>query len=200
MSKKVTDPETGQEIEVFTPEELENQKAVAVAAKEKEFNEKLSTVNTELNKLKEKDLNFTNLREAKEKIEKEHEEFKKGVEVKEAERTKADIDGYKKQVFQAFANQDEEVLKKIEFHFGQLKDSDTNDKTKIDELVKAAYKLATGEERSVVHGAAASSAGGVPVKIDGIPAHLIPHAKAMGMSTEEFAKYYVKAKEAGKIK
>lgn len=199
MSKKLTDPVSGEEIEALTPEELENEIAASVTAKEKELNDKFQAeivkYQGDLKKFQDKDLNFSNLREAKEKIEKEYTDFKAGIEKEKAERDSKDIAGYRSQLFDAFANKDEEIKKKIEFHFNQLKESDTTDKVKIDELVKAAYKLATGEERTVLSGNVVSSAGGAPVKVEGVPANLIPHAKSMGLSEKDVAEYYSKAKE-----
>src|SRR3990167_7654492 len=82
MSKTINDTE-GNEIEVFTLEELQAQKDSAIEefkTANPDKTEELSKLQKELEGYKDKDLNFANLRKQKEEAEKKVEDILKGVD------------------------------------------------------------------------------------------------------------------------
>ena len=199
MTIKMTD-ESGNEVDVLTPEEITAETAKAVQAKESELQGKLNEVNDKLTKETAKEKNFEKLRELQEQAVKERDDLKATYEKEKAERTAKEISDYRGQLFEALSGKDEELKKKIEFHFSKFGNAGTMDKVEIDKLANDAVKLAMGEAPGALGGNVIGSGGAAPIKPGEIPAHLLSHAKAMGMTEKEFAENYSKAKSKGLIK
>ena len=185
MTIKLTD-ESGNEVEVLTPEEIAAETAKAVEAKESELQGKLNEVNDKLAKETAKEKNFEKLRELQEQAVKERDDLKATYEKEKTERTAKEIGDYRTQLFEALASKDEELKKKIEFHFSKFSNANATDKTEIDKLANDALKLAMGEAPGALGGNIIGSGGAAPIKPGEIPAHLLSHAKAMGMTEKEF--------------
>ena len=203
MSKKLVDEE-GNEVEALTPEELDAQQAEAVTVAEnklrEEYEGKVKETQMQLEAEKKKEKDFAKLRELKEKSETDLKELKEKYDKEVTEEREKELVEYKDQLFTALAGKDDELKKKIEFHFARFGSAATTDKTEIDKLGNDALRLAMGETGGAVSGDVVRTGGGAPLKPGEIPSHLIPHAKAMGMSEEEFIKNYQKAKQQGLIK
>ena len=203
MPKIITDAD-GNEIEVLTPEEIDAQKTAAVAEAGKkvqtEYEAKVREIQGQLEVEKAKERDFVKLRELKDRGDEELKGLKEKYEKEVTALQNKEIVDYKSQLFTALAGKDEELQKKIEFHFGQFKNAETADKTQIDQLANDALKLAMGETGSHLTRDVLKTGGGAPLKPGEIPSHLIPHAKSMGMNDAEFAKYYQQGKEKGLIK
>lgn len=168
----------GNEVEAFTPEELEAKTAEAVEAVKAETQAAISDAQTkvqalesEVTKLRESKDNAGALREKTEALEK----AKGDLETKIQAATSAAEDA-KKQVQQmandrltevkdtaiaTLAGGDEELKKKIAFNFEKRTAGPVGTKAEIEARVRDAYILATGKPASgVLFGAAVSSAGG----------------------------------------
>lgn len=209
---KILKDEEGNDVEVSTPEELDAEQAKAVAAKEVEIKTKyeadLKAKEEEIVKLTGKAGDFASLREAKEKLEADkkvvEEKYQKDIadlNLRLTEGQQKEIVDYKSQLFSALAGKDDELKKKIEYHYAHFTDAATADKKVIDKLANDALMLAMGEVGTVVlNGSVVRSGGGSPIKPGEIPSHLLPHAKAMGMTEDEFVKNFQKAKAQGLIK
>src|SRR3990167_1120133 len=130
MTIKLTD-ESGNEVEVLTPEEIAAETAKAVEAKESELQGKLNEVNDKLAKETAKEKNFEKLRELQEQAVKERDDLKATYEKEKAERTAKEISDYRGQLFEALSGKDEELKKKIEFHFSKFGNAGTMDKVEI---------------------------------------------------------------------
>lgn len=192
---KTIKQEDGTEVQVPTDEEIANEKAAAVAAKENELNSEIETLKTDLDKLKGKDFDFTALRKNLEHKEKELDELKTTQEKEAQERKEKEEKDKDTALISTLAGNDEELKKKIEFHAARINEPDR------DKRYSDALKLAMGESGSVLNqGQVISSGGGGAPKTGEIPSHLIPHAEAMGMTASEFTETYKKARQKGLIK
>lgn len=164
MEKILND--AGEEIDVYTAEEVQQQKDEAVQAEA----DKRTELEAELTKLKEKDLNFETLRASKkaaeEKVtdaEKKAQEAMKSVDEK-LEATKKEIlegvnvDHYKDTI-KSLSGGDAEVEKKIEFHYKRLTDP-ASTKSEVTKKLTDAYYLATRTEAGGALNSAVISSGG----------------------------------------
>ena len=154
----------GTEKEVFTQEEVD-----AKSAELRTAQEEAEKVKEELSKLQAKDLNFANLRSQKEDAD------------KKVKALKDEVDGFgpkmeqlKKEVFEgvlkdhlddqltSLAGGDEEMKKKIQYHFKRLSDPATT-KQEIDKKLRDAWSLAA-ERPAPQMGNAFASMGSAPMR------------------------------------
>ena len=157
----------GKDVEVFTKEELEQQ-AQAAVSKFKEDNpdvsqdlEKLeaqfAAKEKELEGLKSKDLNFSTLRSQVDGLKKE-------LETKVAAAKKEVLEGVLQDHFndtvKALSRGDEEVQKKIEFHYKRIQDVAAT-KEEVNKKLTDAWVLATKPESQDVLNTSVISSGGV---------------------------------------
>ena len=156
----------GEEVEVFTSEELQAQKDAVLAENKKELDAaqaELKTANEKLGKLESKDLNFSKLREQKEDAESRVEKIAKDMEEKLNLTKKEILEGVSKDYFNetlgGLSGDDEELKKKIEFEYNRLNDP-VNTKGDISKKLRDAYALATRVEDAGAFNTAAVSSGG----------------------------------------
>jgi hypothetical protein len=164
MTYKITN-EDGEEIDVFTAEELEAQKTKAI----EEFKtnnpnktEELVKAQEELEKLKGKDLNFANLRKQKEDAEKKVEDILKGVDEKISTVKKEVLEGVMKDHYNETLNSlsggDKETADKIELQYKRLVGTPAT-KDELAKMLQDASLLATGGQNKGVSSGVFSSAG-----------------------------------------
>ena len=181
-----------------TTEEVDNSQE-ELKAKEQE----LENAKAELEKYKNKDLNFSNLRQQKEAAEAKVEELTKEMEAK-ANEVNEKIDSVKKEVFEgvmkdhyndtikALVGDDEELLKKVEYHYNRLADT-AKTKDEVTSKLQDAWVLATKKEDTGVLNTAVISSGGVkPLKINTnteFSAEEKQLAGSFGLSEEDLKKY-----------
>lgn len=168
MPQKITN-ENGEEIEVFTADEIQAQKEAAIEDFKKtnpDKSEELKTAQEELEKLKGKDLNFANLRAAKEAAEKKVEDILKGVDDKIATVKKEVLEGVLKDHYndtlKNLAGGDKDVEAKIELQYKRIADT-ASTKDEIAKKLQDAAILATGG-RSNFNNGVFSSGGVGPIK------------------------------------
>lgn len=164
--------EDGTEVEVFSPEEIEAQKQEAIEAYKAEnpdksdelaeAQEKARVAEEALEKAKGKDLNFDNLRKAKEVAEKKVEDILAGVDDKINTVKKEVLEGVMKDHYndtiKALAGEDVELLKKIEFNYKRLGDV-VSTKQEMDKKLQDAWALSTKQETDGVNMSVFSSGG-----------------------------------------
>lgn len=174
----------GEEVDVLSPEELENQTAALLTAKEQEFEAERKILVQKMEELEKKDLNFSQLRESKGKIEAELTEIKqKHQEEQEILATKR-----REELIKSLAEGDEELKKKIEFHIERINEPD------VEKRVNDALKLAMGD-LGMNSASVFSSAGGGVVNTQGmVPENLQQVAKNMGINDKDLGTYWQKAK------
>jgi len=178
MSQKIIN-DMGEEIEVFTNEELEAQKESAIEDYKTnnpdktdeltKLQEDLQTKEEELSKFKNKDLNFTNLRIAKEKAESEIDKLKTSIDDKIGIAKKEILEGVMKEHYndtiKNLVGDDKDLLAKVELQYKRLADT-ASTKEEISKKINDAYILATGDVRSNVDMGAFSSGGVGRIKVD----------------------------------
>lgn len=194
----------GTVVEVFTSDELAQQKQDAIEAYKMENPDKtdeLLVLQGELDKLKAKDLNFTNLRTAKEATEKKIEEITKEIDEKVALAKKEVLEGvlqdYYNDTLKNLSGEDEETKKKIEFHYKRLGDTVAT-KEEMGNKLRDAWVLATTPEGVDALNTSVISSGGVgrlPIKTEKkftaeekAMAQKLAQAGGMTLSEEDFAK------------
>lgn len=137
--------EAGEEVEVFTPEELKAKETELITkhtAEADKLKADLAVAAAELGKLKETDKDFGELRTAKEKLEKALAE-REAAHKTEIESIKnagaiAQVEGLVK----AIVGTDTEMKKKMEYHMSKtLAGMPVTSKAEMEEKVKAAYRL-----------------------------------------------------------
>lgn len=148
--------EDGSEIETYTAEELEQQREATLeeykianpdkTAELDALQTELKKANEDLAKFKDKDLNFSNLRTQKEAAEKKIEEVAKSIDDKIALVKKEVMEGvmqdHYKETLNSLISGDEELKKKVEFHYKRLADP-TITKEEVSKKLTDAYLLAT---------------------------------------------------------
>jgi hypothetical protein len=203
MPKTITDPETGEEIEVYTSTELEERqnaaKEEAIEAYKQEhpdnaeeierLQKELEENKLALDKEKSKDKNFSELRKTKDELEKKLSEAIGGVkkEVNDEKITEA---------IGKLANGDEELAKKIKFHFDNtLAAVNPKNIEERNKKVQDAYLLARGADGAGAAGQGnpfSSAGAGMPkpkVNTQPLPAHLSTVAEKMGITAEDVKKH-----------
>jgi len=173
MSKIINDTD-GNQVEVYTAEELRVQQEAKLDEyklenpdRSEEINdmqEELRKKEEELEKLKNKDFNFSNLRKQKESAEIEIEKIKKDIEGKLETVKKEVMEGvmkdYYDETIKVFSEGDEELKKKIEFHYKRIQD-DPITKTDMSKKIRDAYILATKQDEVDILNTSVISSGGV---------------------------------------
>lgn len=162
--------EDGTEIEVFTADEVAAREQAAVQAQVKPLQDQLAAKQEELNKLTNKDMNFGNLREAKENLERQIGELK--TQIESGQKTVADqvnkgiLEARTNEAITRLSGGDKEVADKIKFHFNRLQDAaDTPEAA--EKKLRDAYILATGQPNDGVSVAQAfGSGGGAPPAVN----------------------------------
>ena len=178
MPQTITDS-GGEEIEVFTSEELKEQQEEAVEkykeenpdkteemeALEKERDEaksKEEELQKQLDGELDKDKNFANLRKQKEEAEEKAEGIEKTIDEKVAtvknEILEGNVKDFKKEQLDELAGDDKELREKIEFHYDRIKDTAVT-KEEVSKKLRDSWTLATAGERQEVSGSAFSSGG-----------------------------------------
>lgn len=219
MSTKIKN-EKGEEIEMFTAEELQSKSdEAAEAAKAKVIEEykaenldkvdeieKLQSdleaarndaeaATEELKKATGKEYNFSKLREAKEAAEKRADEANKKLENEVTGIKKLITDDAYNTTIEMLAGKDEDLKKKIEFHYKRLSDpADT--KQAIEKKLRDAYILAAGGPPSGV-GMEAFVSGAAPITNilkSNASTTIKPEVKEFGkakfgLTDEDFVKY-----------
>ena len=171
--QKITN-KSGEEIEVYTKEDLESQRESAIE-QYKEQNpdqsedmkklqeelegskeelegskEELEKSQEELKKAKDKDLNFSSLRNKNEKAEDKIKEIESSIDEKISTVKKEVLEGVMKDHFQetvsSLAGDDEELKKKIEFHYNRISDVPTT-KSEMTKKLTDSWTLATQSEK-----------------------------------------------------
>ena len=173
MPKTITDS-TGNEAEFYTKEELDiHSNEIQLRAQEETLkkDEELKllqdelTINEEkLKKLEGKDLNFANLRQQKDKAEKDIQSLKKEIDDKIGLAKKEILEGVMKdhynETLKALTGDDKELLAKIEFQYKRLADTAAT-KEEITKKLTDSYLLATKKEDEGVLNSSVISSGGV---------------------------------------
>ena len=154
MPQTITNSE-GEEVEVFTSEELQQkERDEATTAKD--------DLQKQLDGELDKDKNFANLRKQKDEAVEKAEGIEKTIDEKVAS-AKNEIlettvkDHYNDQI-KELAGDDDELKKKIEFHYGRIKDTAVT-KEEVSKKLRDSWTLATAGERQEVSGSAFSSGG-----------------------------------------
>lgn len=165
MTQKLTDPESGAEIEVYTPEEIEEQKKAAVEEYRKtdpaikELSDKLKAKDEELAKLTDKDFNFKQVREQVETLKAEKAETLKKMDEKVAEIAMSIQTTAYNEIVADLAGNDEELAKKIKFNYDRLTDK-AETKEEIRKKAEEAYFLATKRTPPIDYISSAGSGAG----------------------------------------
>jgi len=206
MPKTITDSE-GNEQEVFTSEELEQQKTDAVeafktenpdkTAEVTELQEKLTKATEDLEKASDKDQNFAALRKQKDTAEKKLEEtiagFDEKITAKGEEIKKEVLEGvmqdHYNETLKSLSGDDEELKKKVEFHYKRLQDTAAT-KQELTKKMTDAYILATAPEEASALSTDVVSSGGMA------RANLKETEKKFTQEEKEFAQ---KLAQAGNI-
>lgn len=199
--------EDGSTVEVYTADELEAQKQEAIELYKLEnpdktdeltaLQEELKTKEEALEKATKKDLNFGTLRTQKEAAEKKIADITKEIDTKISQAKKEVMEGVMKDHYndtlKALAGDDEEVKKKIEFHFKRLGDT-ASTKEEIGNKLRDAWLLATKPaEMDALNSTVLSSGGVGRLKINSSEKKFTPDEKALaqklaqagGMKLEE---------------
>jgi len=196
MSEIIT-REDGTEIEVFTQEEVEEQNANVLETYKTENPDKSEEMETlkkeleekqaELEKIGNKDQNFKRLRDQKSELEEKLEKAT-GEMSEKLEAAITNLAGDKKaDIINSLVGDDEELKKKVFFHYNRIKD-EAKTKEEISAKVNDAYFLATKQEAPSGNFISSAGAGNVKSK-----AQITPGEKeigdALGITDEDRKKY-----------
>jgi len=185
MEKKKLLNENGEEVEAFPAEQVE-----AVLKEKGELETKLKEATDALSKSDEKDKDFKSLREAKEKVEGELSEFKQKYDKDVSELKGAELTTHKTKLIDVFADSDKNTKEKIEYHLkNSLTGMPETTKEQLDEKIKHAYVLATGQRDDDKINSIVSSLGkGSEIKanLDGIKPDLREIGKKFGLKDEDW--------------
>lgn len=205
MSKTIKN-EDGSEEEVFTADEIEAQKQEAIEAYKLEnpdktdeliaIQEEKARIEEELKGLKDKDLNFANLRKQKEGAEKKIADILGEVDNKINSVKKEVLEGVMKDHYndtiKALAGDDEELKKKIEFNYKRLADTVTT-KSEMDSKLRDAWALSTKTEDNGVNANIFASGGVGRIKTKDSEKKFTQDEKEagnkFGLSAKDFEKY-----------
>ena len=180
----------GVDVEVFTPEEVEAQKEEArleaieaYKAENPDKSGELEKLNKELEGFKSKDLNFGNLRKQKEDAEKKVADILAGVDEKINSVKKDVLEGvmkdHREETLNSLTGGDEELKKKVEYHYNRLGDV-ASTKSEINKKLNDAYLLATGGTSEDISTNVFSSGGVGKLKTKVSETKLTPEEKAIG--------------------
>jgi DNA repair exonuclease SbcCD ATPase subunit len=197
----------GQQIEMYSAEEVEAQRIAAIEQYQADNPDKAGDLETlqetlkekeeEIEKLKGKDMNFSNLRKQKEDAEKKIEETKKEIDEKintvKREVLESVMKDHFNETMKAYTGGDDELKKKIEYHYKRLADV-ASTKEEVSNKLRDAYILATKPNESDALSIASISSGGVSrMNIKNQDKKLTPEEVAMGskfgLTPEDMKKY-----------
>lgn len=192
MPQTIVDNE-GNESEVYTAEELEEQRNEAVETYKAENPDKteeldalqadLTTAKEELEKAGKKDLNFAELRKQKEAAEKKVDDITAQIDEKVGQAKKEVLESVMKDHYNetllGLAGDDEELKKKVEFQFNRLTDI-ASTKEEITKKLTDAWVLATKPEDNVLNTSVISSGGVSRMNIRSTEPKFSPEEKAIG--------------------
>jgi uncharacterized protein YdcH (DUF465 family) len=177
MPKKVLN-EKGEEIEVYTAEELEAERNKAIDDYKQanpgdpdieKLQNEIQAKTEELEKLKNKDYNFSQLRETKERLEGQIADLTKSIDEKigvaKKEVVEGVMKGYYNEKLKDLSGGNKELSDKIEFHYKRLTDPGTT-KEEINKKLNDALILATGEGEGKSTSDAFSSKGVSPLGVE----------------------------------
>lgn len=205
MSRTITDS-TGTDIEVFTADELQQQREAALEEYKTgnpdksdelaKLQDELKTKEEELTKLKGKDLNFSTLRTQKEALEKEKDDLKKEIDEKIGTAKREILEGVLKDHYldslKALAGDDPELQKKIEHEYGRIKDAAAT-KEEVARKLRDAWVLATKQDDPGALNSAVVSSGGVSrlhIKSDKkFSPEEVELGRKLGLESKDFEKY-----------
>jgi len=176
MPQKIINDQ-GDEIEVFTNEELEQQKASAIeeykinnpdkSADITKLQEEKAKIETELKGLKDKDFNFANVRKALSDKDEEIKKLTDSIDVKIQGAKKEILEGVMKDHYidtiKGLAGEDKQLLEKIEYQYKRLADP-ASTKEEVEKKLNDAFVLATGNKPSF-DGSAFSSVGAGRIQV-----------------------------------
>lgn len=192
MSQTIKDAD-GNDIEVFSNDELEAQKQEAIEqykAENPDKTDELTALQAELAekedllaKAGDKDKNFVALRKAKEDAEKKVEDILKGVDEKLKTAKKEILEGvmqdHKNDTLKVLSGGDAELEKKLEYHYKRLGDV-ASTKEEITNKLKDAYVLATKQEAGDISGTVLGSGGVGRLNIKSNSPKFSPEEKELG--------------------
>lgn len=197
--------EDGTEIETYTQEELDAQKAEAIEAFKTENPDKteeltslqteLETAREELEKLKSVDKSVSHFKketiEAQKKVEEITKQFDEKLNNVKREVLEGVMQNHKSKTLQALVGEDEELKKKVELEYGRLSDvASTEDQ--ITKKLKDAYLLATAKEPDGVNHNIYGSGGVGRLKINNVSpkfsAEEMELGAKFGLKSEDFSK------------
>lgn len=135
-------------------EDIEKQKKEETEKIEAE-KKRIADLEAENKGLKDKEMNFSKIRESAEKAEKEKADLSKQLEEEKAAR----VNDHKVRVVDAIAGSDNELKKLIEYHYGRIV-GDAKTPEEIETKVKEAYTLATKGKSNSVRGQQGAGSGG----------------------------------------
>ena len=184
-----TKDENGNEIEVFTAEELQAQKDEAIKAATGDLQSKLTEAEQKLATLSDKDANFAELRKkSQEEIEAIRTQLTEETTKIRSEFEQKEINRSTEATIKQLAEGDSELEKKIKGHLDTtLKDMQAKTPEEVANKIRAAYQLATANEPkpglldSVLSGA---GGGGMPTTPESGPA-LAPELAQLAKKTAE---------------
>lgn len=173
MPRTISDS-SGNDIEVFSKEELDQQIEAVVEEYTKQHPDNTQTVEDlraqvakyekDLAGYKDKDFNFANLRQSKEDIEKKLTELKQEIDQKVISAKKEILDSVLKdhynETIESLVGDDAEMKKKIEFHYARLQDI-AGTKSEVSKKLLDAWTLATKPEENNALNSTVISSGGV---------------------------------------
>lgn len=163
------------------------------------LNSQLEETKSKLSKLENKDFNFRRLEqmteEEKAKLSATELSLKQQQEKLEADQKtfrETFVGDIKKDVFEKFVGEDEELKKKVEHHFNRLPESKTaQSRTEIEQLVQEALVLSTGGrvKNPLVAAMGLSGSQSTSVKSGKMSEDAMSVASKLGISKEDFEKY-----------
>ena len=155
--------------ETFTHEELEAQKTEAIEQYKKDNpdkSEELQKLQDEMKGLKDKDLNFSQLREQKKSLEERLQELTGSVKTDIENVKKEIVEGVMKEFYaehlQTLTQGDADLMAKVELQYKRLADPAAS-KEEISKKLKDAFILATGTNAGGISSQAFSSGGVSPI-------------------------------------
>ena len=193
MSKIIQDS-LGEDMEVFTGEELQSQREAAIEEFKIENPDKSGELETlqseleakeeELAKLKNKDFNFANLRKQKDTAESKIEGLKKEIDDKiglaKKEVMEGMLKGHYNEGLKILAEDNEELKKKIEFNYNRIQDIPTTE-SEITKKLRDAWLLSVEPENLDKLNTTVLSSGGVgKLNIKSSEEKLTPEEKELG--------------------
>ena len=170
MSEIIT-KDDGSQVEVFTAEEIQSQKDIAIEeykTANPDKSEERSKLQEKLKGFEDKDLNFSHLRKQKEEAEKKVEDILKGVDDKINTVKKEVLEGVMKDHYndtiKKLVGDDKELLSKVELQYKRLGDP-AGTKDEVSRKMNDAFLLATGTSQ-INDNSAFSSAGVGRIKVE----------------------------------